>query len=219
MTFTVNVMGTGTFVAANTTFTGLAVVTGIVRSGVSCLPVGLPGTLAPPIVLKVKVGRFVSAGVLAGDRIVTIGNSVALAGYLGLPVSNHLVERGAGGEERPVPREKFYIPASLLEVAVDSTATSARGLGSKAIVMFDESPVLRLGPDAAQRGVRRVAWYATDRPLRSGWAMGQGLLKDGVAAAEATVGKGTLYLYGPEIAFRSQPHGTFKFLFNPLIGE
>ena len=38
-----------------------------------------------------------------------------------------------------------------------------------------------------------------------------------VAVAEAKVGKGKLFLYGPEILFRSQPHGTFKFLFNGLF--
>jgi hypothetical protein len=25
-----------------------------------------------------------------------------------------------------------------------------------------------------------------------------------------------VYLFGPEIAFRAQPHGTFKFLFNAI---
>jgi len=154
----------------------------------------------------------------AGGRIVTIGSSVALARYLNLPVENQLVERDAQGE-RALPREKFYVPASLLEVSVDTTATAARGLESKAIVMFDESPVLRLGPDAAAKGVRRVAWYADATPLRSGWAWGQKYLEGGVAAAEATVGAGTLYLYGPEITFRSQPHGTYKFLFNALYGK
>lgn len=154
-----------------------------------------------------------------GGRVVAIGSSTALARHLGLPVTSQLTETGPGGQERPLPREKFYIPASLLEVAVDSTATSALGMGGTAIVMFDESPVLKLGPEAAQKGIRRVAWYATDHPLRSGWALGQSALKDGVAAAEAPVGKGTLYLYGPEITFRSQPHGTFKLLFNALYGR
>jgi hypothetical protein len=41
-------------------------------------------------------------------------------------------------------------------------------------------------------------------------------LKGGLAAAEANVGRGTLYLFGPEILFRGQPHGTFKFLFNGI---
>jgi hypothetical protein len=154
-----------------------------------------------------------------GGRVVTIGSSTALAGYLGLPVTSQLVERNAQGQERPIPREKFYIPASLLEVAVDSTAGSALGMGGTAIVMFDESPSLKLGPEAGQMGIKRVAWYATDHPLRSGWAMGQEILKGSVAAAEATVGKGTLYLFAPEIAFRSQPHGTYKLLFNALYGR
>ena len=34
--------------------------------------------------------------------------------------------------------------------------------------------------------------------------------------AEAHVGKGKLFLFGPEITFRAQPHGTFKFLFNGI---
>ena len=33
---------------------------------------------------------------------------------------------------------------------------------------------------------------------------------------DATVGKGKLFLFGPEITFRAQPHGTFKFLFNGI---
>jgi len=81
-------------------------------------------------------------------------------------------------------------------------------------VLFDESPVLAL--DAGTAGMRRVAWFDTKTPLRSGWAWGQHYLEGGVAAAEATVGRGTLFLFGPEILWRSQPHGTYKFLFNAL---
>jgi hypothetical protein len=155
----------------------------------------------------------------AGGRIVTIGSSTALARHLGLPVENQLVERAADGQVRPLPREKFYVPASLLEVSIDTTATSALGLSSTAIVMFDESPVLKLGPEAGKQGIRTVAWYANGTPLRSGWAWGQSYLSGGVAAAEARVGAGTLYLYAPEITFRSQPHGTYKFLFNAIYGN
>jgi hypothetical protein len=52
--------------------------------------------------------------------------------------------------------------------------------------------------------------------LRSGWAEGKQYLKDGVAIATAQVGQGTLYLFGPEIAFRAQPHGNFRFMFNTM---
>ena len=64
--------------------------------------------------------------------------------------------------------------------------------------------------------MRPVAWFENNTPLRSGWAWGQGYLKDSVAVIDASVGKGKLFLYGPEVLFRSQPHGTFKFLFNGI---
>jgi len=136
-----------------------------------------------------------------------------------LPVEDHLIERTSQGQVRPIPRDKFYVPASLLEVTVDNNATSGLGMETNAIVMFDESPVMRLAPDAQRYGIRPVAWFATASPLRSGWAWGQTYLEGGIAAAEATVGQGTLYLFGPEITFRSQPHGTFKFLFNSIYGR
>jgi hypothetical protein len=41
-------------------------------------------------------------------------------------------------------------------------------------------------------------------------------LNDAIAIAEAPVGKGSLLLYGPEIAARAQSHGTFKLLFNGI---
>jgi hypothetical protein len=152
-----------------------------------------------------------------GGTVLTIGSSTALARHLGLAVENHLVEREPSGQVRPLPREKFYIPASLLEVAVDHTHPVAYGMEPRAIVMFDEDPVFRLPNDAAQRGVTPVAWYDSATPLRSGWAWGQTYLEGGVAVAEAKVGRGTLYLFGPEITFRAQPHGTFKFLFNGIL--
>jgi hypothetical protein len=82
--------------------------------------------------------------------------------------------------------------------------------------MFDNSPVFRLGDDAAARGVRPVAWFDSPAPLRSGWAWGQQHLDRGVAVAAAKVGKGEVYLFGPEITFRAQPAGTFKLLFNGI---
>jgi hypothetical protein len=154
-----------------------------------------------------------------GGRIVTIGAATALAEHLGLPIENHLVERTPNGIVRPLPRERFYVPASLLEVQVDPGVRVAAGMGDSAIVMFDESPVFRLLPDARERGITPVAWFRTATPLRSGWAWGQTYLEGGIAALQATVGRGTLYLFGPEVTFRGQPHGTFKLLFNAILGE
>ena len=108
------------------------------------------------------------------------------------------------------------MPGSVLRVAVDNTAPIAHGVTNPVDVFFDNSPVFGLGPDAALKGVRPVAWFDSATPLRSGWAYGQGYLKGGVAVVDASVGKGKLFLFGPEITFRAQPHGTFKFLFNGI---
>ena len=151
-----------------------------------------------------------------GGTIITVGSSTALAYYLGLPLSNHLVERTPQGQVRELPNDKFYVPGSILRVTVDNTAPVAAGLPNNLDVFFDEDPVFRLEPEASLKGVRPIAWFDSPHSLRSGWAWGQNYLDGGVAIAEANVGKGKLYLFGPEITFRAQPHGTFKFLFNGI---
>ena len=153
-----------------------------------------------------------------GGNVLSIGTSARLGDMLGLPVYNALVERTPTGDERALPAEKFYVPGSILNVAVDNSASIAAGLPSRLDVFYDNSPAFRLGPDAALKGVRPIAWFDSDKPLRSGWAWGQNYLEGAVAIAEANVGRGHLYLFGPEITFRAQPHGTFKFLFNGLYG-
>jgi len=152
-----------------------------------------------------------------GGTIVTIGSSTSLATHLGLPVGDHMTERTPEGEVRPLPSDRFYSPTSVLEVAVDPSAPVAAGMEPRAMITYDNSPVFSLSPSAIAAGIRPVAWFDSPAPLRSGWAWGQTYLEGGVVAAEAKVGQGMLYLFGPEITFRAQPHGTFRFLFNGIL--
>jgi hypothetical protein len=173
-----------------------------------------------------------------GGTVVTIGSSTALAEHLGLPLSDHLATKDAEGKDKPLGRDKFYVPGSLVRARVDPTSPLAWGMDEQVDVMFLSSPVFKLPaaeakeakepkekepkeskpPKEEAKGVKRVAWYDGKTPLRSGWAWGQEQLDGGVAIAEAEVGKGRLVLCGPQILFRGQPHGTLKFLFNPLTG-
>jgi hypothetical protein len=151
-----------------------------------------------------------------GGRVVTIGSSANLAYHLNLPVRNALVEM-VNGVERNLPGEKFYIPGSIMQVEINNNYLPNWGMPNKADVYFSSSPVFKLAPDAiAQKQVIPLAWFATTSTLRSGWAFGQSYLQDGVAAFEANVGKGKLFVYGPEITFRAQTHSTYKMLFNQL---
>jgi hypothetical protein len=152
-----------------------------------------------------------------GGTVLTIGSSTAFGHHLGLPIRDALVERVAGGAERPLPREKYYIPGSILEAHIDNTQPLAYGMGERAMVFYDESPAFRLQPEAAMKGVRPIAWYDSATPLRSGWAWGQQYLDQAVSIIEAQVGKGHVVLFGNEVNWRGQPHGTFKLLFNGVF--
>ena len=152
----------------------------------------------------------------AGGTLVAIGSSTSLASAFGLPITNPLVERQADGSTGPLPSDAFSVPGSVLRVRVDNTLPLAYGFEREVDLFFDSSPVFRLDADAPSRGIRPVAWFATGTPLRSGWARGQAYLKDAVVVVEAALGKGRILLFGPDITFRAQAHGTFKFLFNGI---
>ena len=155
----------------------------------------------------------------AGGTIITVGSSANLAYHFKLPIRNALVEM-VNGKERPLPGEKFYIPGSVMQVAVNNEHKANWGMKPTADVYFSASPVFNLLPNATATGeVTPLAWYATDKTLRSGWAYGQSYLQQTVAAFEAKVGKGKLMVYGPEITFRGQTHSTYKMLFNQLYLE
>jgi hypothetical protein len=152
----------------------------------------------------------------AGGTILTVGSSTALARQLGVPLANHLATEDEDGKEKALSRDKFFVPSSVLRVRVDAKHPLAWGMPDEVDVMFANSPTFRLAKDA--RSVERVAWFDTKTPLRSGWALGQEHLADGVAIADAQVATGgRLVAFGPQITFRGQPHGTFKLLFNGVL--
>jgi hypothetical protein len=185
----------------------------------------LPDPESVPIEYHERLGRItvektipqLKQFVEQGGSIVAIGNaSAAITRNFGLPLANALVERKEDGTEQPLPSSKFYVPGSILRMCVDTTNPLAYGLPDHVDVYYQNSSLLRLRPDSVLNGVKPVAWFDSDAPLRSGWAYGQQYLRDGITAVEARVGKGSLVLVGPEVTFRAQPHGTFKLLFNSI---
>ena len=137
-----------------------------------------------------------------GGTILAIGDSTRLAYQLNLPITDALSN---------FPRRDFYVPGSVLQARLDNTKPLAYGMRQRADFFFDNSPAFRVKSDADV-----VAWYDSAEPLRSGWAWGQKVLENAAAVVEVKVGKGKVVLYGPEILFRSQSHGTYKLLFNGI---
>jgi hypothetical protein len=149
----------------------------------------------------------------AGGTILAIGSATDIGIQLQLPIANALTDSTG----RALPRNRFYVPGSILSMRVDTTAALAQGLRPVTDFYYDNAPAFRLLPAAEPRGVKRIAWIDDAAPLRSGWAWGQKYLNGVTEVLQAPVGKGMLVLYGPDPYFRSQPHGTFKILFNGLL--
>jgi hypothetical protein len=109
----------------------------------------------------------VKAFVEEGGTVIAIGSvSMAMAQQFGIPVTNHLVENG-----NPLPREKFFAPGCVLELAVDNKNPLAHGLENKIDVFFDSDPVFAM--KAGSGPVDARAWRGSRAPSRSA-AAGRG---------------------------------------------
>ena len=91
---------------------------------------------APSSSLVANLGKFLKAGGIIHAE----GTSTSLAAQLKLPVADHLASRDAKGNARSLPRDKFYIPGSVLRVKLDPKQPIAWGLPEQIDVMFSASP-------------------------------------------------------------------------------
>ncbi|HWB16912.1 MAG TPA: M14 metallopeptidase family protein [Vicinamibacterales bacterium] len=152
--------------------------------------------------------RAIQAFVRAGGTVIAIGQATANAArQFDLPV----VDRVAS-----LSRDVFYVPGSILRVAVDPDDPIAAGADAHVDVYYDNDPVFSLA-GRSHTAIDRVAWFDSASPLRSGWARGAAHLDGGAAIVNARVGAGRVILFGPDILFRAQSWGTFKLFFNGLL--
>ena len=142
----------------------------------------------------------------------------------GLPVRNSV----AG-----VPPEDFFVPGSLIRADVDTGHSMANGMQAEVAVSFSQSrafEVVRLSgtgeggredvPAANPPPVDVVVRYADHDLLMSGWAMGEDRHLAGQAAmVNVGLGNGQVVLFGFRPQFRGQPRGTYKLLFNAILGS
>lgn len=158
-------------------------------------------------------GPQIAAFLKAGGAVVAVGDSTGVADMLKVSVTNPLTET-VDGKVKPLPGTKFYIPGSVVSARLDTRQPLAWGMAADTPMFFDSSPVFRIDPSA--KGIKPVGTFATKTPLMSGWAFGQERLEGTTAVVDACVGKGHLFLMGPEVNQRGQSHAAFKLLFNGL---
>lgn len=111
-----------------------------------------------------------------------------------------------------VSNKDFYIPGSILQIAVNTSNPIAFGSTPTVPVFFEQSPTFQVSGDA-----QSIASYSSDNPLLSGWILGGKYLNGKSAIAEEPVGKGRIILFGFRPQYRAQSEVTYKFLFNALL--
>lgn len=111
-----------------------------------------------------------------------------------------------------VDRKAFFIPGSILRVAVDTNNPIAFGSTPTVPIFYENGPTFRVNGDA-----HSIAFFNTDKPLLSGWILGGQFLKGTSVIADEPIGKGRIILFGFRPQYRAQSEVTYKFLFNALL--
>jgi hypothetical protein len=150
---------------------------------------------------------FVEKG---GSLVTLAGASTFAIERFGLSVSD--VTTGKSTKE-------FWCPGSTLRMDVDNTNPLAYGMPQHALgVYLMGNPAFSLTPTAHNERYEVVAAYADRDLLQSGWLVGEATLAKHGTAVVAHVGTGRIVLLGIHVQHRAQTYGTFKLLFNNLIG-
>lgn len=182
-----------------------------------------PGSMPPEYVggIGVEGAAALKAFVEAGGTLVAIDSASAVPiQFFGIPVRDGL---------EGVRNTEFYCPGSLLRLKVDTTEALTAGMPAEQAAFFVNGRAFDLGPTprgfegegarggTAPEGVRVLARYAEQDLLISGWINGASRIAGKPAAVEVALGRGRVVLLGFGAQFRGQPHGTFKWLFNPIL--
>ena len=165
------------------------------------------GTLPEPYVggLGEEGLRALETFVNEGGRIVAIEAATELVTDLfDLDVSNAV--------ERLESRE-FYVPGSILELRLDTDHPLNEGMDESVTAWYWGSS---RAFDVQDPDIRVTARYSEGNPVRSGWILGSEHLAGRAAVVEASVGSGSVVLFGFQPNYRAQSVATWPLLFNAM---
>ena len=153
----------------------------------------------------------IKAFVENGGTLITINRACEFAiEKLGLQIQNAV---------RDKPSKEFFCPGSTLRVEVDTSHPLGFGMPSSALALFWDSPVFSIDGSHFNDRYDVVVSYPERDILQSGWLVGEEHLSNRAAVVSVKYGEGCVILYGFRVQFRATTHGTFKLLFNGLLGE
>jgi len=106
----------------------------------------------------------------------------------------------------------FYCPGSIVSLDVDNSQPLAHGLPKATNAYFINSSAF----EATDSSVRVIARYDKENLLKSGWLLGEDKLRNQIALAEVSVGKGRVVLFAFRPQHRGQTWATLPFIWNAI---
>jgi hypothetical protein len=190
---------------------GLAALTGERRA---------PGTQGPPQEepppeYRSGLGKegvdALQAFVKNGGTLVTFGEAGSLPiERFGLPLRNVL----AG-----VATTEFWSPGSTLRARFEVQNPLAYGMPREGLVTFlANNQVYEIVSTARNHEVETIVTFPERDLLQSGWLLGEQVIAKKAAMVAVRHGRGRVILIGFRPQHRAQTHGTFKLVFNALLG-
>jgi hypothetical protein len=148
----------------------------------------------------------------AGGTLVTFASAGDLPiQEFGLDVRNVVAD---------VPNTEFWAQGSTLKVDIDTDHPLAWGMPEDGLVVFfGANQVYEVQTSRDGEGATRVASYIDRDILQSGQLDGEDLIAERAAMLAVEHGEGQVVLIGFRTQHRAQTHGTYKFLFNALVGS
>lgn len=145
-----------------------------------------------------------------GGTLVTFNQSCELAlETLGLKLKNLV---------KGLEPSEFLCSGSTLNAKVDTTHALGYGMPKDALIVHWNSPVYQILPSISNDKYEVIASYPETDILQSGRLIGEDKIAGKTAMLSAQYGDGRAILIGFRPQHRGQTHGTYKLLFNTLIG-
>ena len=119
---------------------------------------------------------------------------------------------------KDVPSTDFFCPGSTLHAVVDSSHPAAYGMPDDSLILFWNSRAYDIVPSGDNDRYEVVASYPERDILESGWLIGEERLSRKAAVVVARHRLGSVVLIGFRPQHRAQTHGTFKLVFNSMLG-
>ncbi|HHY11823.1 MAG TPA: peptidase M14 family protein [Firmicutes bacterium] len=114
--------------------------------------------------------------------------------------------------------EDYYCRGSTIRVKADTAHPVAYGMPDEFYALVWNGQAFEVKDRFAAHDYRVIAEYPDKGLLQSGWLTGEKLIAKKPCVMLAKCGEGEVVLFGFRPLFRAQTHGTFKLLFNCLLG-